>query len=243
MQKYKSNVIILTTGLSGSSLITSLIASAGYWIGKKTRVKDNYSGHYDTFENEKLIHLNENLFKQLNLTFNANTPYAKETFELITNSYSVLDKNEHQKFIAHCDSNSPWIWKDPRLRVTLGFWLELIQTHDLKFILVTREPWSLWVSLLNKRQIVVLETVKRFELETRELLRSYAKGKNIPLCTINFDKLISKPEPQIEKINQFLGVDLSREDYNNVANLALVKESRSYIRQVKALLIFIKNYF
>jgi hypothetical protein len=46
----RKNVIILTSGLSGSSVLAGLIANAGYWVGDETFKKDDY----DTFENREL---------------------------------------------------------------------------------------------------------------------------------------------------------------------------------------------
>ena len=54
----KKNVIILTYGLSGSSVLTGLLVRGGYWPGAKTYVKPDY----DTFENVRLIELNKQLF-------------------------------------------------------------------------------------------------------------------------------------------------------------------------------------
>jgi hypothetical protein len=47
------NVIVLTSGLSGSSVLTSLVAKAGYWTGETHKKHD-----YDTYENTELLDLN-----------------------------------------------------------------------------------------------------------------------------------------------------------------------------------------
>ena len=56
----KHNVIILTHGISGSSVVSALLAQAGYWLGEETRIKPGYN----TFENSSLVSINENLLKQ-----------------------------------------------------------------------------------------------------------------------------------------------------------------------------------
>src|ERR1700686_3366711 len=58
----KHNVIILTSGLTGSSVLTGLIARAGYWPGDRTHKKKEF----DTYENEELIDLNRRIFEQAN---------------------------------------------------------------------------------------------------------------------------------------------------------------------------------
>ena len=52
-------VIILTSGLSGSSVVSNLISRGGYWTGDSTHQKRDYN----TYENEALIELNQKLFE------------------------------------------------------------------------------------------------------------------------------------------------------------------------------------
>ena len=63
MSKENPNVIILTSGISGSSVLTGLISRAGYWLGDVTHKKE-----YDTYENQELIDLDLQLFKQSEYT-------------------------------------------------------------------------------------------------------------------------------------------------------------------------------
>jgi len=57
----KKNVIILTHGVSGSSVFAALLGRAGYWLGSETVQKPDY----DTFENAALVALNYELLHVL----------------------------------------------------------------------------------------------------------------------------------------------------------------------------------
>ena len=48
----KKNVIILTSGMSGSSVLANLISQAGYWLGDETS-----KAPFETYENKELIDL------------------------------------------------------------------------------------------------------------------------------------------------------------------------------------------
>jgi hypothetical protein len=63
------NVIVLTTGLSGSSLVTGFIAKNGFWNGSETVVKNNSTGQYDTYENNALVELNDALIQEIGFNF------------------------------------------------------------------------------------------------------------------------------------------------------------------------------
>ena len=60
---------------------------------------------------------------------------------------------------------------------------------------------------------------------------------------ICFDELINKPEININKLNCFLQTHLTIDDLYLVMDAKLIKKSKSLVRQFKAILIYIKNYF
>ena len=55
----RPNVIILTSGITGSSVLSGFLAHSGYWAGDTTHKKE-----YDTFENAELIALNLKILQQ-----------------------------------------------------------------------------------------------------------------------------------------------------------------------------------
>ena len=64
-----NNIIVLTTGLSGSSFFVNLLSKNGFWAGDKTIFKNNFSGVYDTFENSALVKLNDFLLSEMKIDF------------------------------------------------------------------------------------------------------------------------------------------------------------------------------
>src|ERR1700704_5548430 len=50
------NVVILTVGWSGSSMLAGLLRAAGFWTGTTVRNTD-----YNTYENAELVRLNRKL--------------------------------------------------------------------------------------------------------------------------------------------------------------------------------------
>jgi hypothetical protein len=64
-QRRRPNVIILTSGITGSSVLSGFLARSGYWSGDTTHKKE-----YDTFENSELIRLNLQIFQQAGYTGN-----------------------------------------------------------------------------------------------------------------------------------------------------------------------------
>src|SRR5690242_2078379 len=128
----KQSVIILTSGLSGSSVLTGLIARAGYWTGETHKKRD-----YDTFENKELIRLNRLLFERAAYTGNYLVEFSSEVIARIA-KLSAPHGDAYSSFIAECNQHRPWVWKDPRLWLTIRFWAEFLDLRDCNFILLTR---------------------------------------------------------------------------------------------------------
>ncbi len=116
------NVIILTTGLSGSSVVTGLIKKAGYWTGESTVYKNNSSGKYETHENTELVNLNDQLVKQAGFEFGHDAWYKPEAIAQFAKLHGSIDEAPYRQFIEQENSHSPWLWKDPRLWFSCSTW-------------------------------------------------------------------------------------------------------------------------
>ncbi|HXI40008.1 MAG TPA: hypothetical protein VNH83_08520, partial [Bryobacteraceae bacterium] len=118
----RRNAIILTSGLTGSSVLTGLISQAGYWTGNSTHKKEDY----DTYENQELIDLNLRLFDEAGYKGNYLTEFSPEVLSRIAALYGRIDSRPYELFINRCNENQPWVWKDPRLWLTIRFWNNLL---------------------------------------------------------------------------------------------------------------------
>ncbi len=236
------NLIILTTGLSGSSVVTGLIAQEGYWLGDETAFKSNASGHYETYENKKLIELNDELLAFLNIKLDESSWYDAELFNRLSNETKTIDKSKFIDFISYCQLHDKWIWKDPRLWLTLGFWAPLLNKCDVTFLVISRQPLSLWVSMLNKRQLVSYFELKKQEDKSRKRIQGYLTNKGFVYRQLNYDQLIEKPQLEIDKLNDFLQSSLSLKGFMSIFRGDVGKQTYSIKALFKAIFIYIKNY-
>ncbi|MCP4189069.1 MAG: hypothetical protein GY768_00420 [Planctomycetaceae bacterium] len=242
MSQDSCNVVILTTGISGSSVLTGFLARAGYWTGFETVHKKTKYGSYQTHENAKLVELNKALFNAVNYTEDYTIEYSNEAVSKFKNAETLIELDKYQAFIEECDQQQPWVWKDPRLWLTLRFWLKLIRKDNLRVILLTRNPRQLWGSLLAKRQIVSLRTLLNYQSNVLSTSESLLEENSIPNTKICYEDLIVHPEPTIEKINLLLGTQLSVTDLKSVYSKDLYKQPRSQFDYLKSMAIYLRNY-
>lgn len=234
------NVIILTTGISGSSVLTGFLAESGFWAGDDTVYKDNLTGKYETYENIKLVDLNNLLVKEAGVEFEGKARYAPNARDRLNDLYTEIDTTQYNRFIEECNSHSPWIWKDPRLFLTIGFWRNCLDLTNTKVIVLHRNSYELWKSLTIKRIIYSYRYLKNTEDKTRQELLNYLESNNFSYISLEYDQFTSDLVSSIKKLDEFIGMNLKKENWDKIYK-PTSKYSR-YKRTLLALLIYIKNY-
>jgi hypothetical protein len=232
------NVVILTSGVSGSSVLTGLISRAGYWTGTSTHKKE-----YDTFENQGLIKLNLELFRAANFTGNYAMEFCGDGISSIAALRGLVDDDPFKGFVEVCQEHRPWIWKDPRLWLTIRFWKDLLPLSDCRFILMTRDLKHNWISSIQRRHIRSFRSMKRYELAIKNSILDFLNANGIGYLHMTYEELIVKPEYEIARLNAHLGTNLAVSDLAAIYHNPLYKRPRSSaIDYLKAWLIYIKNY-
>lgn len=235
----RKNVIILTSGLTGSSVLTGLISQADYWMGDRTHKKPEY----ETYENQELIDLNLRLFQDAGYTGNYLMEFSREAITRITAFEYKGDNDPYRSFVNKCNQHRPWLWKDPRLWVTIRFWQKFLDLQDCSFILLTRSLLQSWVSGTLKRQIKSYRHSKSYETAIQASILDFLQENKLSYLHVRYEDLILDPAHTIEKLNAHLNTGLAVADLEKVYRRRLYTNPRSStIDHVKALLIYLKNY-
>jgi hypothetical protein len=234
----RQNVIILTSGLTGSSVLTGLISRSGYWMGDATVRKE-----YDTHENQELIELNRRIFEQAGYSVDHLTEFSLDAIQRIESIPDHADGEPYRKFLKTCAGHRPWIWKDPRLWLTIRYWKRFLDLNNCKFIVLTRGCRQLWVSAILRRKIISYRDSRAHEAHIRRSAIDFLQSHRASYLEVQYEDLIVKPEETITKLNAFLESDLSVEDLKSVYHKPLYKTpGNSAFDFVKAVLIYLKNY-
>lgn len=236
--KPSRNVIILTSGLSGSSVLAALLAQAGFWPGDETfRKKD-----YDTWENLELVRLNKRLLEEVGYSKDYGMEFTEEDARYVDEQSSALDPAPYREFVSRCQQHQPWLWKDPRLLLTIGFWCRLLDLKNVDFILVSREPLQAWISQSIRRQIQSPAYCRRYVEDTRRYLAGVVRTLDKPLLDLTYEGLLVRPEQALADINRQLSTQLSLADLESVYRGRLHRRSHGISDFWKACLIYLKNY-
>ena len=233
----KKNVIVLTLGLSGSSVLTGLIARAGYWTGNDTAKKE-----YDTYENRELVRLNSELLAAADYRKDYTSEFSWDAIKQVSSLKGNIDPAAYERFLTQCEAHRPWIWKDPRLYLTIRFWANFLDFEQIQFILLTRDQRQAWISQQLRRQVSTYAYFQRYDDGLRESLVSFLDENRISYLNMRYDDLIVRPEDALASLNGHIGASLTVDDLQAIYTGRLYRRPRSYRDFAKAVAIYVKNY-
>ena len=236
-QSRRPNVIILTSGITGSSVLSGFLARSGYWAGNTTHKKE-----YDTFENAELVRLNLKILQQAGYTGNHVKEFSTEAIARIASLRVTSDDFPYREFVTKCGEHSPWVWKDPRLWLTMYFWKNFLNMDECRFILLTRNLVQGWVAGTLRRRIRSYESYKHYETAIKNSILSFLNGNRLRYVHITYENLVARPEETIRDLNGHLEANLAITDLAGVYQGELRHYPRkSAVDCAKAALIYLKN--
>ena len=207
------NVIILGAGRTGSSFLSGLISRNRFYINREM-INSRASYPDGDYENPELIELNKRIL--LESGYGYDKAYAEKQMHpaLIKELESYSTDPAFKDFVAKCEENSPWLWKDPRLCYTIPFWKHLIDLSGINFIKITRNPYLVFKSH-SKFQIKHLkrDLYNNYHWQT-QAVDQFLSENHIKALEIDFSEL--KDLSIIDKLNSFLSTHITREDYKVV---------------------------
>ncbi|WP_017294485.1 sulfotransferase family protein [Geminocystis herdmanii] len=202
--------ILIITGMhrSGTSLVSSLLQSAGLNIGKNLVAgnEGNIKGH---FENKDFVDFHEKVLYSLGIN---QIGWTLEKDLSPPPAYQDEAKNLIELSLSQ---NKPWGWKDPRTSLFLNFWYNLIP--DSPFLFIYRSPWEVLDSLFRRGDDIfhrhpefALQIWMSYNQQILEFYRQYQDN----CLLLNLNQITANPDFLIEAIAKKLKVELSKCDRN-----------------------------
>ena len=221
------NVLIVGVARSGTSMTSSIFTKKGYFVTEDEstdlRPADAFNpGGY--WESEMLIQENAKLFSTIGFPHDNTWMYDPIAADQADAIASIPATDRHREFVTLYDKNSPWVWKDPRLCYTLGFWWPLLNPDTTGVILLKRHPEAIYRSFVRVKWRDPTENHKK---ETYERIRQHIehaekviKQLNIPHVVVQYEDFKNNPATVIADLNRLLDLDLRLQDltYNDDYN-------------------------
>lgn len=233
------NVIILTGGLAGSSVLTALLNRSGYWVGDETIKKER---DYDTWENAELVRLNRQIIQDAGFTDDWTMEFSPDYIDKIGRSFDRLDPAPYQAFAAQCAAHQPWIWKDPRLWLTMRYWIRFLDRENLVFLTIRREEMQAWISTTIRRQIQTMEHARWYGGGINRSIQAFLDQEGLPHFNVLYEDLLMQPEQVLEDLRRHTGAQVGMEDFRAVFRGRLGQRQHGLKNWLLASAIYLKNY-
>lgn len=234
----KPNIIVLTHGVSGSSVFCGLLAEAGYWLGSETMHKPDYN----TFENVDLVACNQRLFDALAPDINFEHRFDDNEVQQIERGAAGLSLEPYRNFAAQCAEHGPWLWKDPRLTWTIRVWAQVLDLRNIAFLVLTRDHTQAWISANTRRHVQSLRFTREYNSGITQSNQRFLSEHGLPFVQASFEDLLLQPEKTLERLNSGFNIDLRMAHLRKVCHEPLGRKSRGWKDFALATLIYARNY-
>jgi hypothetical protein len=230
-------VVILTIGWTGSSVLTGLLHAGGFWTGP-TVVKPDY----DTYENRELVRLNRQLLDEAGIGERYAETIERDWPVRVERLFERVDLRPFRALVQRSRDSAPWVWKDPRLWVTIPFWACLLPESGVRYILLTREPLQAWISCNLRRQIQSYGYIKRYSDAVESTARRFLEASEARWVEVVYENLLLHPETQLDRLSAFCGRRLDILHLKSIYAGALHRRNRGPRDLLVAGLVYAKNY-
>jgi hypothetical protein len=203
-------MILIVTGMhrSGTSMVAGLLHHNGVSMGSHFRkpLPENPKGFYE-----------ENAFRRFNDTLLEDVGYSVKDWVpqfhgvfAYPGSYSTA-VSLIKRFNNRLDM---WGWKDPRTCLTLGFWLNVIDSANLlsntKIIVIERQVWAISRSLYKRGNISSLsqgaKLCRMYKAHLEKSLSEY--GTDLAVLHLRYERLVQGID--IDRLESFCGLELNQ---------------------------------
>lgn len=221
LSRQPKNVLVVGVPRSGTSLTSAVFSRKGYhvgWIEKDTGRLGDEANPFGYFEADDVIAKNVEIFQRIGYSEDNTWLRTMITEEQIRQIDALEPSQEHKEFLRQYDTHAPWIWKDPRLTLTLPYWWKILDARTTGVILVRRDPEECYQSFIRcgwyqPGEQARQEVLHRIEVHWNAALRAIEKYE-IPHIIIHYDEYLNKPESVARKISEFCGLSLEVNDLN-----------------------------
>jgi len=225
-EKIPKEIIILGMHRSGTSMLSGMLDRLGIAMGEDQpgRQVSNPMGH---FEDGDLLSLNELILSQTGGSWDNPPPAAQ-----IQNQAALLDDKIQKIIFDKQDANQDqdWGWKDPRTCLTINLYLPYLRNPYI--IWSQRDPDSISSSLWVRNKMPEHQAKKLTEHYQQQISDFLRDHPEVPVLRISYQDVIDQPETWINKVVNFLDLEVDEDQLVRAAEFILPQEDIKRERKI-----------
>jgi hypothetical protein len=213
------NTIIVGMPRSGTSMTAAIFANAGFYVTKDEESHLRKSDEFNPmgyWEAEPLIQANAEVFRSAGFPYDNIWLYEPISAELASRILELKQMPDHKQLVEDFNQHRPWVWKDPRLCYTLGYWWPMMDQANTRVLLLKRDPKQIYNSFLRLKWRTASkqdrdDTFQRVEDHINAAERAIQKY-NIPHIVVDYTDFAQDADATAKRISEFFELSLQRQD-------------------------------
>ena len=211
------NVVIVGPPRSGTSLTSDIFARQNYFTGNPVMEGDDYNP-FGYYEAEDVIEANVGVFQAAGFAHHNTWKFDAITDAQIAALNELQPRDVDRELLARWNQHSPWMWKDPRFSISLGYWAKLLDWNSTGVILTLREAedvyWSWrrkgWCEAGKEAHDAAIARIEQHASTAKEIVERLG----LPHIAIEYSEYKQCPEDVAARISEFVGLNLTVADLN-----------------------------
>jgi hypothetical protein len=203
-----------------------IFARKGYFVAEEPETElqpgnaHNPTGYWEA---ESVIEANVELFKAVGFLHHNTWLFEPVSDEQAAAIPLVRPMDQHRQLVQRYNAHSPWLWKDPRLCYTLGYWWPLMTPETTGVLLLKRDPEHVFRSLVKlswwKNAPDREEFIQRLSNHMAAAKKAIAQ-QGIPHIALAYENFEARPEDTARQLTDFFGLKLHAPDlhFNRLLN-------------------------
>jgi hypothetical protein len=184
---------------TGTSMVARMLRDGGLWFGEDesfiSPASDNPEGF---FEHERLVRLNDELLEATGGAWD----HPPDSGPVAADDPRVAHLSEKARgTIAELSGHARWAWKDPRICLTAGLWLDLVP--NLQFIVCVRHPLEVAMSLKRRNQTSYALGLSLWERYYAEVLEVVPTSRRL---ITHFGALLDAGDQEADRLFDFADI-------------------------------------
>jgi len=195
------NIVVVGMPRSGTSMVARVFAQAGYFVADKPDEDLRPADHHNPggyWESHRLVQRNAEVFEAAGYPHDNTWLYDAIAPDFTSAIPEIRPLPGHREFLAAYQQRAPWVWKDPRLCYTLGYWWRILNPETTGVVLVTRDPRSIYQSFLrlkwrDRSPEAEADVVARVQ-DHLSAARRAIDTQGIPHVVVSYEQCSQEPE-------------------------------------------------
>lgn len=208
------NVIIVGAPRSGTSMTARIFKQKGYFVtddeSNELQEANEFNPH-GFWESAGLRKCNSEIFSRVDFPFENTWLFETIGEERAKSINALKQETKHAQFVEKYDSQKPWMWKDPSLCYTIGYWWPLINPETTRIILLRRNQEEIYKSFVrlqwNSNDQSKEDILQRVNHHI-DFAEKTLNQNNIPYMQLDYSDFSQKPGDTANKISRYFDIDI-----------------------------------